>query len=67
MGLVTNLITNDRELDTLYQISNSINSHLELDEVLGETVRLVHEVTQGDSCLLYLLRRGEPGTRAAGG
>ncbi|MBI3896064.1 MAG: GAF and ANTAR domain-containing protein [Acidobacteria bacterium] len=55
MGLVTNLITNERELDTLYQISNSINSHLELDEVLGEIVRLVHEVTQGDSCLLYLL------------
>ena len=45
----------DRELDTLYQISSSINSHLELDEVLCETVRLVHEVTQGDSCLLYLL------------
>ena len=54
MGLVTNLITNERELDTLYQISNSINSHLELDGVLVETVRLVHEVTQGDSCLLYL-------------
>ena len=45
----------DRELDTLYQISTSISSHLELDDVLTETVRLVHEVTQGDSCLLYLL------------
>ncbi len=45
----------ERELDTLYQISNSINSHLEMDEVLSETMRLVHEITQGDSCLLYLL------------
>jgi len=49
------LTTYERELDTLYQISASINSHLVLDEVLSETVRLVHEVTQGDSCLLYLL------------
>ena len=55
MGLSMNLTTNERELDTLYQISSSINSHLELDEVLSETVRLVLEVTQGDSCLLYLL------------
>ena len=47
--------TYEWELDTLYQISTSINSHLELDEVLSETVRLVQEVTQGDSCLLYLL------------
>ncbi|MBI4469274.1 MAG: GAF domain-containing protein [Acidobacteria bacterium] len=44
-----------QELDTLHRISASINSHLELDEVLSDTVRLVHEVTQGDSCLLYLL------------
>src|SRR5690348_3952204 len=43
-----------RELETLYQISSSISSRLELEEVLRETVRLVHEVTQGDSCLLYL-------------
>lgn len=49
------LMTSERELDTLYQISTSINSHLELDEVLAQTMRLVHNVTQGDSCLLYLL------------
>lgn len=44
-----------RELDTLFKISGSIASHLALEEILNETVRLVQEVTQGDSCLLYLV------------
>jgi len=45
----------DDELEILYQISTSISSRLELNEVLQQIIGLVHQVTQGDSCFLYLL------------
>ncbi|MCI0350273.1 MAG: GAF domain-containing protein, partial [Acidobacteriales bacterium] len=45
----------EQELEVLYQISASISSHLELDEVLHQIVGLVHQVTRGDACFLYLL------------
>lgn len=47
--------SNEQELEVLYQISASISSHLELDEVLNQIIGLVHQVTQGDACFLYLL------------
>jgi signal transduction protein with GAF and PtsI domain len=45
----------EQELEVLYQISTRISSHLELDEVLNHIIELVHQVTQGDACFLYLL------------
>lgn len=45
----------EQELEVLYQISASISSHLELEEVLHEIIGLVYQVTQGDACFLYLL------------
>jgi signal transduction protein with GAF and PtsI domain len=45
----------EQELEVLYQISASISSHLELDEVLNQIVGLVHQVTRCDACFLYLL------------
>lgn len=45
----------EQELEVLYQISTSVSSHLELDEVLTRIIDLVHQVTQCDACLLYLL------------
>jgi signal transduction protein with GAF and PtsI domain len=45
----------EQELEVLYQISASISSHLELDEVLSQIIGLVHQVTHCDACLLYLL------------
>ena len=45
----------EQELEVLYQISASISSHLELDEVLNQIIGLVHQVTRGDACFLYLL------------
>jgi signal transduction protein with GAF and PtsI domain len=49
------LRTAEQELEVLYQISASISSHLELDQVLNEIIGLVHQLTQCDACLLYLL------------
>ena len=43
------------EVDALYRIGSSFNSHLELDEILNEIMRLIQNVTRGDSCLLYLI------------
>jgi len=45
----------EQELEVLYQISASISSHLELDEVLHQIIGLVHQLTRGDACFLYLL------------
>lgn len=44
-----------QELRILHQISQSISSTLDLDQVLRQTIDLVVDVTRGDSCLLYLL------------
>src|SRR5215510_11284188 len=44
-----------QELLILYQISQSISSTLDLDQVLRQIIDLVVDVTHGDSCLLYLL------------
>jgi signal transduction protein with GAF and PtsI domain len=44
-----------QELRILYQISQSISSTLDLDQVLKEIVELVIDVTHGDACLIYLL------------
>src|ERR1700751_435578 len=44
-----------QELRILHQISQSISSTLDLDQVLRQIVDLVIEVTHGDACLIYLL------------
>jgi signal transduction protein with GAF and PtsI domain len=44
-----------QELRILHQISQSISSTLDLDQVLRQIVDLVIDVTRGDACLLYLL------------
>jgi signal transduction protein with GAF and PtsI domain len=48
-----------QELKILHQISSTINSTLDLDEVLQQIIGLVIQVTRGDSCLLYLLDESE--------
>lgn len=47
------------ELRVLHQISHTVSSTLDLDEVLRQIIELVVEVTRGDSCLLYLLDEKE--------
>ena len=44
-----------QELRILHQISQSISSTLDLDQVLRQIVDLVIDVTHGDACLVYLL------------
>ena len=44
-----------QELRILHQISQSISSTLDLDQVLRQIIDLVVDVTHGDSCLVYLL------------
>src|SRR6476659_811727 len=44
-----------QELRVLHQISQSISSTLNLDQVLRQIVDLVIDVTHGDACLVYLL------------
>jgi signal transduction protein with GAF and PtsI domain len=48
-----------QELQVLHQITQTIASTLDLDEVLRQIIELVVEVTKGDSCLLYLLDEKE--------
>src|SRR3990172_9941782 len=48
-----------QELRILHQISQSISSTLDLDQVLRQIIDLVVGVTRGDSCLLYLLDESE--------
>jgi signal transduction protein with GAF and PtsI domain len=48
-----------QELKILHQISSTISSTLDLDEVLQQTIGLVIDVTRGDSCFLYLLDETE--------
>ena len=48
-----------RELQVLQQISQTISCSLDLDEILRQIIDLVVEVTNGDSCLLYLLDETE--------
>src|SRR5256884_3655810 len=47
-----------QELQILHQISQSISSTLDLDQVLRQIVDLVIDVTRGDACLIYLLDEG---------
>lgn len=49
-----------QELRILHLISQSISCSLDLDKVLKEIVDLVVDVTQCDSCLLYLIDESEP-------
>jgi diguanylate cyclase (GGDEF)-like protein len=44
-----------QELRILHQISQTVSCSLDLDVVLRQIVDLVLGVTQGDSCLIYLL------------
>src|ERR1041385_8966356 len=44
-----------QELRILHQISQSISSTLDLDQVLRQIVEPVIDVTHGDACLIYLL------------
>jgi signal transduction protein with GAF and PtsI domain len=44
-----------QELRILHQISQSISSTLNLDQVLRQIVDLVIDVTHGDACLIYLI------------
>ena len=48
-----------QELKILHQISSTISSTLDLDEVLQKIIGLVIQVTRGDSCFLYLLDETE--------
>src|ERR1051326_720461 len=48
-----------QELRILHQISQSISSTLNLDQVLRQIVDLVIDVTHGDACLVYLLDAAE--------
>jgi len=48
-----------QELKVLHQITSTISSTLDLDEVLQQIIDLVIQVTKGDSCLLYLLDETE--------
>jgi len=48
-----------QELRILHQISSTISSTLDLDEVLHQIIGLVIQVTRGDSCFLYLLDETE--------
>lgn len=48
-----------QELRILHEISHTIGSTLDLDEVLRQIIDLVVQVTRGDSCLLYLLDETE--------
>lgn len=43
-----------RELSLLYKVAQSVHS-LEIDELLKEIVKIATAVTQGDSCLVYVL------------
>ena len=43
-----------KELEFLYKVTSQIHS-LELDELLGEIVKIAIEVTGADSCLIYVL------------
>src|SRR5437667_8280168 len=47
-----------QELRILHEISQSISSTLDLDQVLRQIVDLVIDVTHGDACLIYLLDEG---------
>ncbi len=47
-----------QEVEILHQISQAVSSNLNLEEVLRHIIELVTQVTRGDSCLLYLLDRG---------
>jgi signal transduction protein with GAF and PtsI domain len=49
------LVLAGQELRILHQISQSISSTLDLDQVLRQIVDLVIDVTRGDACLIYLL------------
>src|SRR5207237_7142012 len=44
-----------QELRVLHQISQSISSTLDLDQVLHQIVDLVIDVTRGNACKIYLL------------
>jgi signal transduction protein with GAF and PtsI domain len=48
-----------QELKVLHQITSTISSTLDLDEVLQQIIDLVIQVTKGDSCFLYLLDETE--------
>jgi signal transduction protein with GAF and PtsI domain len=48
-----------QELKILHQITSTISSTLDLDEVLQQIIGLVIHVTRGDSCFLYLLDESE--------
>jgi signal transduction protein with GAF and PtsI domain len=48
-----------QELRILHQISTTISSTLDLDEVVQQIIGLVIDVTRGDSCFLYLLDETE--------
>lgn len=46
----------EKELSFLYRVAQSVHS-LELDELLEEIVQIALEVTNGDSCLVYVLEK----------
>jgi len=50
-GKITEL---QREINFLYRVAQSVHS-LEIDALLAEIVKIAIEVTQGDSCLIYIL------------
>lgn len=48
-----------QELDFMYRVAQSVHS-LELTELLTEIVSIASQITQADSCLIYLLDRDKP-------
>jgi GAF domain-containing protein len=49
----------NRELQLLRTLNQTIGSSLDLAKILHQIVDIVMEITQGDSCLIYLLSRGK--------
>ncbi|HEX2952448.1 MAG TPA: GAF domain-containing protein, partial [Bacillota bacterium] len=48
-----------RELLLLRTLNQTVGSSLELEKILYQIVDIVREITEGDSCLIYLLGRGK--------
>lgn len=47
----------EKEIKILQQISRTVSSNLNLDDVLNQIIRVVVKVSKADACLLYLLNK----------
>ena len=55
------------ELGTLFSISRSVSSNLDLDRVFGELMNQVRELTKADACSILLIERDELVLKASAG